>query len=71
VLVANKRSMKYIIYIAIAVAFIAGILWVAEKRTDALMAVGECVERKVNEDGFSGPVDQAWDTYAEQCVKEQ
>lgn len=63
--------MKYFIYTAIAVAILAGILWVSGKRTDSLMAVGECVDRKVQEDGYSGPLDQAWQTYAEQCAKEQ
>lgn len=63
--------MKYIIYIVTAVAVVAGILWLADKRTDALMAVGECVDRKVDEDRFSGPLDLAWETYAEQCAKEQ
>lgn len=62
--------MKNIILIVIAATIIFGALWLSEKRTDALMSVGECVEKTALENRFMGSIEQAWDSFATQCAKE-
>lgn len=63
--------MKNYIFVVIAAIVIFGFLWIGNRRTDALMSVGECVEKSAMEEpGFQGSVQQAWETFAEQCAKQ-
>lgn len=62
--------MKNYIFVVIAAIVIFGFLWIGNRRTDALLSVGECVERTALEERFMGTIKQAWDSFAEQCAKE-
>lgn len=61
--------MKTTIFVILAAIVIFGFLWIGNRRTDALMSVGECVEQKALADRFMGTQEQAWNTYADSCVK--